>query len=63
VLLDPESRRRGYFKSEMVESVIDRHDDGIDLESKPLWALFMLELWHREFVDRTPSVDALQAVA
>ena len=43
---------RGYFRPEAVESMLDRHAAGADEETKPLWALFMLELWHREFVDR-----------
>ncbi len=51
VLLDPASLERGYFRPESVRALIDRHRAGAADESKPLWALLMLELWHREFVD------------
>ena len=34
-----------------------------DSETKPLWALFMFELWHREFVDRAPMPAMLATAA
>ena len=57
VLLDPGTLRRGYFRREAVESMLERHSAGADAETKPLWALFMFELWQREFVDRSRSND------
>jgi asparagine synthase (glutamine-hydrolysing) len=63
VLLDPGSLGRGYFRPEVVQSMIDRHSAGADEETKPLWALFMFELWHREFADRSSAPDALAVVA
>lgn len=62
VLLDPGAIGRGYFKQETVQSIIDRHAAGADQQTKPLWALLMLELWHREFVDGSLPVDVLEAV-
>jgi asparagine synthase (glutamine-hydrolysing) len=62
VLLDPACLSRGYFQPETVRSMIDRQAAGDDGESKPLWALLMFELWHREFVDRY-SAPPLAAVA
>jgi asparagine synthase (glutamine-hydrolysing) len=63
VLLDPHSLSRGYFRPEALRSMLDRHARGADQETKPIWALFMLELWHREFVDRSASPVLLQAAA
>jgi asparagine synthase (glutamine-hydrolysing) len=55
VLLDPVTLRRGYFRPEAVQDILGRQADGSDAESKRVWALFMLELWHREFVDKDSS--------
>jgi asparagine synthase (glutamine-hydrolysing) len=63
VLLDPASLSRGYFRPEMVRGLLDRHAAGTSDESKRLWALFMLELWHREFVDRVTAPVQLGAAA
>jgi asparagine synthase (glutamine-hydrolysing) len=63
VLLDPGSLGRGYFRPETIRSMIDGHLRGNDDEIKPLWALFMLELWHREFVDGSSVPAGLVAAA
>jgi asparagine synthase (glutamine-hydrolysing) len=52
VLLDPGALARGYFQPEAVRAIIERQAAGADAESKRVWALYMLELWHREFVDQ-----------
>lgn len=62
-LLDPGSLARGYFRREPVQAMLERHLSGTSDESKRLWALYMLELWHREFVDRTPAPAPLSAAA
>jgi asparagine synthase (glutamine-hydrolysing) len=54
VLLDPATLDRGYFRPQAVRAMLDRQSAGDDVETKPLWALYMFELWHREFVDRSP---------
>jgi asparagine synthase (glutamine-hydrolysing) len=51
VLLDPSTLARGYFREEAVTGLLDRHAAGSDREDKRIWALLMLELWHRELVD------------
>ena len=58
VLLDSASLARGYFRPEAVRAMLDRHS-ARRRRRRPsaLWALFMFELWHREFVDRA-DVDA-----
>jgi asparagine synthase (glutamine-hydrolysing) len=62
VLLDRTTRERGYFDDRAVHELLASHEAGNDRAAKRVWALLMLELWHREFVDADlPS--ALPAVA
>lgn len=61
VLLDPATLDRGYFEPGAVRALIDRHAAGADVEARRVWALLMLELWHRECVDRVPVPAALAA--
>jgi asparagine synthase (glutamine-hydrolysing) len=51
ILLDPSSLGRGYFEPTAVNRLLDRHAAGADGDAKRIYALLMLELWHREFVD------------
>jgi asparagine synthase (glutamine-hydrolysing) len=53
-LLDPEQvRRRGLFAPEAVDRLKQEHLDGIRSHSDRLWTLIMLELWAREYLDRS----------
>lgn len=61
VLLDRTTTDRGYFDRHAVRRLLDRHDGGADDDGKRVWALLMLELWHRDFVDAPPV--ALPAAA
>ena len=54
ILLDRETLARGYFEPGYVAGLLDRHDAGADGDDRRIWALLMLELWHREFID-TPA--------
>ena len=54
ILLDPRARQRGYFEPKMVERLLSEHFSGYPHEYR-LWALLNLELWHRIFIDRSPS--------
>jgi asparagine synthase (glutamine-hydrolysing) len=56
ILLDPATRARGYFKSEAVTTLLDRHLAGADGDGRRIYALLMFELWHREFVD-SPTIE------
>jgi asparagine synthase (glutamine-hydrolysing) len=49
-LADSVARQRGYFRPEVVEALIERHQNGWDL-SNQLWPLVQFELWCRAFVD------------
>ncbi|MFW6456944.1 MAG: asparagine synthase (glutamine-hydrolyzing) [Planctomycetota bacterium] len=54
VLLGKTSRERGYFRMSVVRRLIEEHVNGEEDHAHRLWALLMLELWHREFVDEGP---------
>ena len=42
---------RGYFKSEELFRLWDEHQAGRRDHGYKLWALLMLELWHRQYMD------------
>jgi asparagine synthase (glutamine-hydrolysing) len=43
--------QRGYVDAGYVDVLLDEHERGRRDHSMRLWALLMLELWHRQFVD------------
>jgi asparagine synthase (glutamine-hydrolysing) len=55
LILSDRSVERGYFRPERLRELWRRHQEGVGDHSHQLWALMMLELWHRLFVDETPS--------
>ena len=55
ILLDPSTKRRGYFASDAVETLLDNNDkDG--RFSKEVFSLLALELWHRTFLDQRATL-------
>ncbi|HOX22596.1 MAG TPA: asparagine synthase C-terminal domain-containing protein, partial [Elusimicrobiales bacterium] len=44
-------RNRGYFKPEAVSALIGAHESGAANNTDLLWALMMLEQWHRTYTD------------
>lgn len=52
VLLDGTARSRPYFRPYAVEKLLREHASGADDHSQGLWTLLVLEVWHREVVDR-----------
>ncbi len=56
-LLDSRTQR-GYTETRYVEKLLNEHERGRRDHSMELWALFILELWHRKFVD-TPGDVAI----
>ena len=54
-LNDPRTLQRGYVARSHVQLLLDEHERGRRDHSMALWALLMLELWHRQFVDRSSS--------
>jgi len=42
---------RGYFKPATLHRLWDEHQSGVRDHGYRLWALLMLELWHKQFAD------------
>lgn len=59
VLLDPLSIRRGLFRREAVEALIDEHAAGLRDHAYKLWSLLLLELWFRHHLDPAPVAGTL----
>jgi asparagine synthase (glutamine-hydrolysing) len=53
ILSDSRTRERGYVNPAYLEVLLDEHERGRRDHSVGLWALLMLELWHRQFVDES----------
>jgi asparagine synthase (glutamine-hydrolysing) len=49
------AQQRGYFNPGAVEAILDEHMRGRRDNSRHLWGLLTLELWHRQFIDRQPE--------
>lgn len=50
-LLSKKAIWRGYFRPEGVKQLLDTHCQKKGDHSYRIWALLILELWHREFID------------
>jgi len=57
ILLEPKSLQRGYFEPSGVRYILDEHFSGRRDQSHRIWRLLMLELWHRNFLDRVGLPD------
>jgi asparagine synthase (glutamine-hydrolysing) len=57
-LSDSRARSRGYTDAAYVSLLLDEHERGRRDHAMELWALFMLELWHRAFVDEGGAARA-----
>lgn len=55
LLLDGRARQRGYFRPEVVRRYLDEHVAGRAHHHARLWALLVLEQWHRVFIDARPG--------
>jgi asparagine synthase (glutamine-hydrolysing) len=51
LLLSPRAIGRGYVRPEAARRLWEQHHAGVRDHSPEIWALMVLELWHREFVD------------
>ncbi|HRZ67381.1 MAG TPA: asparagine synthase-related protein, partial [Candidatus Omnitrophota bacterium] len=51
-LLSKAALSRGYFRQEAVRAMVESHTSGRKDYSFQLWAMLMLELWHKRFIDR-----------
>jgi asparagine synthase (glutamine-hydrolysing) len=55
VLLDPRTVQRGYFQSAAVRQLLDEHFRERRNQAGRIWRLLILELWHRNFLERFPA--------
>lgn len=62
ILLDPTTNARGYFERGTVEKLIRQYQAGAGY-SKEIFALLVLELWHRTFLDGGCRVDSSAEVS
>jgi asparagine synthase (glutamine-hydrolysing) len=53
VLTDSRTRQRDHVNPAYLEVLLNEHERGRRDHSVGLWALLMLELWHRQFVDES----------
>ena len=54
LLLDRRSTQRGYFRPQALAELLEAHQQRRAEHSHRLWALLMLELWHRQWADGSP---------
>jgi asparagine synthase (glutamine-hydrolysing) len=53
VLFSARAEERGYFRRDFIEDLVRRHEaDDSTYYGDTLWSFFVLELWHRQFVDQ-----------
>ena len=50
-LADRRTLERGYFDTRYIKLLLDEHSRGRRDHSHSLWTLWMLELWHRRYID------------
>ncbi len=60
-LMDRRTRQRGYVEPRYVDLLLDEHERGRRDHSSGLWALLMLELWHRQFADSGTTASVRDA--
>jgi asparagine synthase (glutamine-hydrolysing) len=58
LLSNPRHRARGYFEQKTVDGMVSDHLSRRRSWRQQLWALMMLEMWHRKFIDERPPVAA-----
>ena len=52
-LTEPRTMQRGIVEQQYVKVLLDEHERGRRDHASEIWTLFMLELWHRIFIDRS----------
>lgn len=50
-VLSKRGLERGYFRREAIERLVEENDRQQEDHGHRLWALLMLELWHRRYID------------
>jgi len=62
-LLDQRTLQRGYFNPAGVRQLLDEHFRGHRDHSGGIWRLLMLELWHRNFLERIQDFAGVASTA
>jgi asparagine synthase (glutamine-hydrolysing) len=58
-LFSSRAAERGYFRREFIEDLVRKHEaDDSTYYGDTLWTFFVLELWHRQFVDEPAGMIA-----
>ncbi|NQT21737.1 MAG: asparagine synthase (glutamine-hydrolyzing) [Planctomycetes bacterium] len=55
MLFEPRSVGRGYFNEKYIRHIWDEHKRGRRDHCDRLWALWVLESWHRKYIDADPA--------
>jgi asparagine synthase (glutamine-hydrolysing) len=55
ILLEPRTLQRGYLNRRGVSELLDEHARGRRDHSGRIWRLLVFELWHRNFLERSPE--------
>ncbi|MBK7972229.1 MAG: hypothetical protein IPK07_02680 [Deltaproteobacteria bacterium] len=55
-LLDGTARSRGLFRPAWVERIVDEHVTSRRSHHTRIWAMLMLELWYRMWIDSPPPL-------
>jgi asparagine synthase (glutamine-hydrolysing) len=63
VLLSRSARERGLLRTDYVQTLLDQHCGGVHNHHTRLWALLMLELWFRMWIDGSPESATLRPAA
>ncbi len=63
VLLSRSARERGLLRPDFVQRLLDQHCSGSHNHHTRLWALLMLELWFRMWIDGSPESAVLRPAA
>jgi asparagine synthase (glutamine-hydrolysing) len=59
ILFSRRALERGYFQKAFLEDLVRKHEaDDSTYYGDNLWTFFVLELWHRQFVDQTIGAGA-----
>jgi asparagine synthase (glutamine-hydrolysing) len=56
-LLDPRTLQRGYLNPPAVRQLLDEHFRGRRNHTGRIWRLLMLELWHRNYLEKLHAPD------
>jgi asparagine synthase (glutamine-hydrolysing) len=55
ILLEPRTLQRGYLNGQGVRELLEEHARGRRNHSGSIWRLLIFELWHRNFLEKSPE--------